>query len=286
MNLTIGADPELAVIDELTGKPVPAWLITDAKKDGEHQKITEHVDIHSDGVALEFNFTPSSPHNFVDHSLHAYQNVVSFLHHFSQTKGGVNYVPSRVPEITGYDKETLMHPIAVMTGCDPDFDAYRENPDIPRDIKQAAHNNKYKFFGGHIHVGYDKEKCPPWAVARLMDLMVYLPLMMSDMQPLRKEWHGQPGIFRPKIYGMEYRTPSNFWVGAKVESRHIRDNIWALFTLVEEDTQKLFKAFHNIEWLKVKKAIQDRDIKQGRRLWEMGYKALSTDRCNFVWPEL
>lgn len=277
MNITIGADPELVVIDQGTGKPVPAWLVTNAKKEGIHQKIAENVDIHSDGVALEFNFAPSPPQTFVENSLRAYNQVSNYLESFSKVHK-VNYVPGVLPEITGYDKETLMHPIAVMTGCDPDFDAYKENPDIPRDVHQAAHNNKFKYFGGHIHVGYDKEKCPPWAIARLMDLLVYAPMMLVDPQPLRKEWHGQPGIFRPKIYGMEYRTPSNFWVGSKINSRWIRDNITSLFSIVEDNTQLLFDGFHKIDWLKIRKAIQDRDPKKARQVWEqaatkfMGYR--------------
>lgn len=71
--------------------------------------------------------------------------------------------------------------------------------------------------GGHIHIGCDqlKTEIEICAVARLLDLFVGIPSILfdhSEESKKRRRIYGQPGRFRVKPYGLEYRTLSNWWL--------------------------------------------------------------------------
>jgi hypothetical protein len=63
--------------------------------------------------------------------------------------------------------------------------------------------------GGHIHVETDQA---PDEVSRQMDLFLSVPATLMDNGEERKKLYGKMGAFRPKPYGVEYRTLSNFWI--------------------------------------------------------------------------
>ena len=43
----------------------------------------------------------------------------------------------------------------------------------------------------------------------------------SPIEPAsgRQNWYGQRGVFRPKHYGVEFRTPSNSWLSSEALTR-------------------------------------------------------------------
>ncbi len=45
-----------------------------------------------------------------------------------------------------------------------------------------------------------------------MDAVLGIPAILLDDGLLRKQLYGKAGAFRPKEYGVEYRSLSNFWV--------------------------------------------------------------------------
>lgn len=72
---------------------------------------------------------------------------------------------------------------------------------------------------GHIHIGFDKtgmtteeEDETVEKLVKAMDMTVGLKSLFLDKDDKRKELYGKAGCFRFKEYGMEYRTPSNFWI--------------------------------------------------------------------------
>lgn len=45
-----------------------------------------------------------------------------------------------------------------------------------------------------------------------MDLHLGVPSLVLDKDTERRKLYGKAGAFRPKPYGVEYRTLSNFWI--------------------------------------------------------------------------
>jgi len=269
---SIGADPEIGICVDGQGQVVPAWDITTGIKQGQKQRIpakgVDNVDIHADGVALEYNFTPQpTSEAFSRANAIAFKAVTNFVHSVAREKQ-IPYTIFLLDGVNGYSKETLLHPIAAQIGCDPDYDAYSNTPDIPR-VPPTPDPNGTKFFGGHIHIGYNKDLCPPWVMARFMDLFITAPLIRHDLQPRRKEYYGQAGIYRSKPYGMEYRTLSNCWVNSNDLTRRIAHNAEQLVSHLEEHPDEMFDFFSNVDWQTGQGVINKRDYK----LVEQWYKA-------------
>ncbi len=103
----------------------------------------------------------------------------------------------------------LTHKNAKTFGCDPDYDAYTGGFDTRAGIDLAALGG-WRFAGGHIHLG-GQFNCPPFVVALLADLCIGTRYVASEPMTERRKYYGQPGIFRPKPYGVEYRTLGNRW---------------------------------------------------------------------------
>jgi len=254
--ITLGADPELCIYDRNTGRQIPGWEITAGEKLGKHEDIGKGVTVHADGVALEFNFPPAPPIDFANQALDALRTVTNFVKK-KIPDAGVAFIG----ETNNFSKEDLEHPIAKMIGCDPDYDAYSSSGDVPRvlnnEIMLPYANTK--FFGGHLHVGYNKDKCPPWAAVRLMDALVYGPLLRYENSGARKIWYGKAGSYRPKSYGLEYRTPSAFWLKDRTLPMHIGFRANALFDAIHNRTQDVFALFEATDWTQMETWINERD---------------------------
>jgi hypothetical protein len=104
-----------------------------------------------------------------------------------------------------FPKDQMQHPEAHIFGCEPDFDAWtkRENkkPSPPHPFMRSA--------GGHVHVETKQDQI---LTIRAMDLCLGVPSVLMDKGEDRKKLYGKAGAFRPKEYGVEYRTLSNFWI--------------------------------------------------------------------------
>lgn len=106
----------------------------------------------------------------------------------------------------------LSSPKAREFGCDPDFFAHRYGS--PREAINPEVLQGYRFAGGHVHIGYDKlaTGINDFAMVQLVEAYCYFPYCNADTQGVRHQYYGLAGLYRPKEYGVEYRTPSNFWM--------------------------------------------------------------------------
>ena|SRR5687768_15964370 len=65
----------------------------------------------------------------------------------------------------------------------------------------------------HIHISYEK---PDYGVSieliKALDIFVGLPSVLQDEDKERRKLYGKAGAYRFKKYGVEYRTPGNYWI--------------------------------------------------------------------------
>lgn len=255
-----GADPELCAVDD-DDIAIPAWLITDGRKDS-HEKLRDllDIDIHADGVALEFNFKAVRYDQLHTHVANVFDRVRKKV---LAGKGGASNLII-TPQM-GFSKEYLMHPLALNSGCDPDFCAYDEEIK-PRIVTLDLMALPVRYFGGHLHVGYNVEMLPPWALTRIMDAVWYLGWLKKDDQKGRRGVYGKAGIYRPKSYGVEYRTPSPFWVRNANATYQFAHDMVCFLSLLAEQPKQVNRWFHEQSWKDIKDVIDNYNLEDAAKL--------------------
>lgn len=198
MKFLIGCDPELFIKNKYGAYKSAVGLIGGSK----HYPLPIDKDGHAileDNVAVEFNTKPADSVEAFRSSIH------KVLDHLRTKLAG--YELDKASAVS-FPKEELNTPEAQEFGCEPDFDAWR----VCENEKPKADDPNLRSCGGHIHVGSAIAKRDPIAVIRAMDLFLGVPSIKLDSGDLRRNLYGKAGCFRPKKYGAEYRTLSNFWI--------------------------------------------------------------------------
>lgn len=201
---TIGADPEIFAQRE--GKFISAHNLIPGSKINPHKIKNGAVQV--DGMAMEFNIDPSD-------SLEKFkENLTSVQSTLKDMIGDAEFLKQ---VSVSFDEEFAKHipPENLLLGCSPDFDGWT--------CSQIEPPNALSFMrtaGGHIHIGGFRsknpyrhqhfEKCA--RLARLMDYTLGIYSIFWDDDDTRRSMYGRAGSFRPKSYGMEYRTLSNKWI--------------------------------------------------------------------------
>lgn len=222
MSFTIGADPEVFVT---SGREFVSLI---GKVGGTKEKpkpLPRGGGIQEDNLAVEFNIPPSA-------------SVDEFVHNMTSTYSDVKDIITKVDPNLSVSKRSvatfspldLSVPEAQVFGCDPDFNAWSLtiNP-IP-----ALTDGSSRFAGGHVHVGWDfKDDEERINMVRLMDMFLGLPSVFEDERGhLRRAYYGKAGAHRPKEYGIEYRTLSNYWIFSMVRMSHIYWRTHTAYTLL------------------------------------------------------
>lgn len=190
---TIGADPEVMV--RKNGALTSAWNLIKGTKDAPLPVKDGAVQV--DGCALEFNILPAT-------------NSEEFVHNINSV---LTELQSMVPQYELAFDEPVLHltgeedPESLIIGCDPDFSAYFG--------KNEHRLGNFRAAGGHIHLGWDgtRDEGEIQKLVRLLDLRVGIPLAL-ERTSLRNQSYGRLGNYRLKPYGVEYRSPDNFWVSS------------------------------------------------------------------------
>ena len=196
---TFGADPEYFIRDNSNGNFVPSIGMIGGTKNNPRE--VKNGAVQEDNVTAEININPTaSASEFVRNIKEVTEQLQEII--------GPDYSLVATPTAE-FEPEQLAHPQARVSGCDPDYNVYTNSqneypPFIGDPIRHA---------GGHIHIGWENPN--PIAMSHmvyLMDAMVGLPLLLIDNDRERIKKYGRIGNFRPKPYGIEYRTPSNVWL--------------------------------------------------------------------------
>lgn len=194
----IGCDPELFITNKYGSYKSAVGLIG-GSKDCPLVIDKGGFAILEDNVAVEFNTKPASSYEEFRSGIH------KVLDHLRVKLTGYDFSKESA---VSFPKEELATPQAQEFGCEPDYDAWR----LVENYKPDAEDKNLRSAGGHIHVGSTIAKHNPIAVIRAMDLFLGVPSIKLDNGTLRRNLYGKAGCFRPKSYGVEYRTLSNFWI--------------------------------------------------------------------------
>lgn len=196
--LAVGCDPEVFAVD-LRGRPVPlCGLVGGTKKDPIPVKGGT---IQEDNVMAEIGITPAkTKEEFITNI----NDVMEVLHH----KFDHYSIRMQIQESMTFNRRALLKKQARTVGCDPDMNAYTEDWN---EIVGLHETDRYG--AGHLHMSWEN----PSMVQRInlvkfLDLYIGLPQVLLTQPSGRRFSYGRAGNFRPKEYGVEYRTPSNFWL--------------------------------------------------------------------------
>ena len=196
---TFGADPEVFVGTD--GKPASAIGIVGGSK--YKPKPVKGGAVQEDNVLAEFNIRPSSNESTFVRSI---QGVLTVLD--AMLPGGMAIIPQLCSHEYTIEELRSFGPDAFIFGCDPDFNAYTGEQNIPPEASSTL-----RTAGGHIHVGYDDpNEGSAQQIVRAMDLFLGVPSVLIDKDTRRRGMYGGAGCLRYKPYGVEYRTLSNFWI--------------------------------------------------------------------------
>lgn len=232
MKLTIGSDPELMLAKN--GNIVSAIPVLEH---GKYDKIDLGNDycVYYDNTMVETNVPPASTKKkFLNNIRETFKRINSILEESYE----ILAVPSH-----SFTKEECRHYDAIEAGCQPEFCAYEEDMCVPPSFKDT-----FRSAGGHVHIGRSdymdvdegflidmKSKIE---IIRAMDLFLGIPMVLIDNSEAsikRKELYGRGGRFRPTPYGVEYRTPSNFWLNSPVYAEIVYEATNLVFDLGKEN---------------------------------------------------
>lgn len=234
---TIGADPEVFVGKD--GKLVSAYGLVKGNKRVPYRVAKGAVQV--DGMALEFNIEPASEEQeFLDNLSVVQSELISMIPDHEFIYDPTVFFPKEITDIMPRE--------ALDLGCEPDFNGYDLSINKkPRPIPGM------RTAGGHVHIGGINTDNPhstghmqmSGRLARMMDEEVGVYSILWDKDDQRRSLYGKAGCFRPKHYGMEYRTMSNAWVFNK-----------SIASFVFQGTRRALEKMFNLKY-KPSKEIQD-----------------------------
>jgi hypothetical protein len=195
--MRLGADPEVFLVNN-SGKHISAIGYINADKWNPMQipDMAQGFTLQEDNVSLEYGIPPaSSAEEFANHI----QAVMT------RSKQWIPNLSFSNLSCTIFDKDQMKHPAAHVFGCEPDFNAWTGEANMPPHPPHPFMRSA----GGHIHVETKKD---PAHVVKMMDLYLGIPSVFMDNGTERRKMYGKPGAHRVKSYGVEYRVLSNFWI--------------------------------------------------------------------------
>lgn len=222
------------------------------------EKMDAGFTVQEDGVACEFNIPPQTDAREFSAAV---QSALTRLGGILKKK---NYlVAANKRSVNLLPEWTEKWPNLLQIGCDPDFSAYETSGYRKLDMSKIK---DIRGAGGHIHIGYPHELCEPPIMARLLDCVLAIPYLDEDSQGERRAFWGQPGLYRTKDYGIEYRTLSNFWIWQTGRSAYMAAHCIALIESLKRNMVQ-WQAFYNtINWDNVVRAISEEDLALAKKL--------------------
>lgn len=221
--LTVGHDAELFLVDR-DGNGVPSFDLIAGSKEIPRPAKSGLGALLEDNVTAELNINPAScALDFVNNTLATLNDLRELLPPELQFAFVDNM---------SFLKERMDHPKAREFGCEPDYNFYTNRINHYK-MKDLLKNNT-RLAGGHVHLGAAWE-VPEGKVNPLMEsrdsaqaLCLATEVLFGgyrqDKNPIntiRDMYYGRGGCFRPKPYGIEYRSLPNFWLSTPEHMQNI-----------------------------------------------------------------
>lgn len=225
IDLTVGADPELFIINEKTNKVVSAiGLIPGEKGDPYRSKdMPEGFGLETDNIVAEFNIPPAtSKEEFICSIEYMKDYINKFVKNINPNLGILCSASQMV------DEDQLNSPQAQEFGCSVDYNAYtkKANP------KPEGTKTNLRSCGFHLHLGYENPNIDTSLIlVKYLDMYLGVPSVLRDTDSRRRSLYGKAGCFRLCRYGVEYRVLSS----ALMKDRESLEFIW----------NQLIKAIHH-----------------------------------------
>lgn len=236
--VSIGTDPEFFLEEDVSKKKISAIPHVAGTK-YEPLFLSNGSKIQHDNVALEFATQPAKD---------AVELARMIRETFKIIQPTIPANMNIVAEASAFfDDDQLNHIEAMQFGCDPDFNAWTLDINIPPNT-----DTKLRSCGGHLHVGHvEGDQCDfllehegKVHTIRMMDTFLGVMSVVLDSAPSslkRRELYGKAGCYRPTDYGVEYRVLSNFWLKNE-KSVFLMDSVLQdLLNLLKDEKRKLFK---------------------------------------------
>lgn len=202
-NITIGADPELFIINEKTKKVISSVGIIPGEKGNPYvaDDMPRGFGLETDNILAEFNIPPVSDEcSFVNNIEYMKAYIDKFVKNINPNFGILCAASKMV------DANQLNSPQAKMFGCDIDYNVYTESPNP----KPEGDKTRLRSAGFHIHIGYENPNTQTsLQLIRYLDMYLGVPSILYDRDKRRRSLYGKAGCFRLTDYGMEYRTLSS-----------------------------------------------------------------------------
>ncbi len=196
----LGSDPELFI--GKNGIPVSAiGKIGGTKETPRPLPIGKGFCVQEDNVLLEYNTPPAA----TGLAWNKNQSKIFDYLQLMVAEKGLEILPGASYSMPASELE---NPAAWIFGCDPDFNVWttKMNP------RPHSEDETLRSAGGHIHIGASgMSNTEKILLGRMLDITVGVPLTLADKDKRRRELYGKEGSIRFKPYGIEYRTPSNWW---------------------------------------------------------------------------
>jgi hypothetical protein len=273
---SMGGDPEFFVSSK-KGKVINADAFFPSKHEplfvGDQKKINK---LFFDGIQAEIAFGHSTCRDTIIHNSRACLNLAR---HKMPSDHKILLKPS-----AKIDRQIIENadPEARIFGCAPDFNAYTRSVNTEA-IDASKH--PFRYAGGHMHLGlsspYLKEGQSEYdlvhrdenhlKIIKFLDLMVSIPTLILDNgvgSKRRRDKYGKAGCFRPTPYGVEYRTPSCWWLKSPMTTSLVFGFAKLAWTMLVNHVEDEFRSAIDPDEEVVRGIINESDVKSSLAMWK------------------
>lgn len=231
MHPSIGNDVEFILTRGRT--PISAIGLVGGSKDC--PSPCPHGALQEDNVLAEINIYPAQDSDRWE------KNIVAVV---SELRARIG------PEINISTKASALFPVAELCspkaqefGCDPDINAWTQRENMF--IRPGGKMERLRSAGGHVHIGIPSLSAEDgFIIIQCLDTFVGLQGVLLDGDKRRKLLYGKAGSMRFKPYGVEWRTPSNFWAHDPYSRKWMFDS--AMFVAKNYKTLHKYVLLQNI----------------------------------------